>query len=282
MAASASTGVHEVTIIRPASGWTTPRAADAWRERELLYYFVTRDVKVRYAQTLFGAFWAFFQPIGMMLVFTFAFRKLGRVQTENVPYPIFVFAGLTFWTFFSRAVLSGADSLVANAGLLTKTALPRLLLPVAGIVSAVFDFVITFAILIVFAAYFGYYPTWRYLFIPIVLAFGFTLTFGMSLLLCAVNVQYRDIRNLLPMTVQLLLFASPVVYSLNTLGEKWTQVLACLNPLVGIIQGFRWAVIRTGPPSHLAILSSVMYTAVFLVIGLAYFGRVERKFADVA
>ena len=168
--------------------------------------------------------------------------------------------------------MSGADSLVANAALLTEAALPRLLLPVAGIVSTMFDFVITFAILVVFALYFGYYPTWRYVFIPMVLLVGFTLTFGLSLLLCAINVQYRDIRNLLPMFVQLLLRGSPVVYSLNTLGGSWPQVLACLNPLVGIVQGFRWAVVETGPPSHLAILSSLTYTVVLLVVGFIYLG----------
>jgi lipopolysaccharide transport system permease protein len=274
--------VAPVTVIQPSSGWTTPRIVEAWRERELLYYFVARDVKVRYAQTLLGAFWAFFQPIGMMLVFTFAFRKLGRVQTENVAYPIFVFAGLTFWTFFSRAVLSGADSLVANAALLTKTSLPRLLLPVAAIVSAMFDFVITFFLLIIFAAVYGYYPTWRYALIPVILLVGIVLAVGLSLLLCAINVQYRDVRNILPMFVQLLLFASPVVYSLNTIGVKWAEALAAANPLVGIVQGFRWAVISTGPPSHIAIASSSLFTLVLLALGLVYFGRVERLFADVA
>ena len=259
-----------------------PRIAEAWRERELLYYFVARDVKVRYAQTLLGAFWAFFQPIGMMLVFTFAFRKLGRVQTENVAYPIFVFAGLTFWTFFARAVLSGADSLVANAALLTKTSLPRLLLPLAAIVSSMFDFAITFVLLVIFGTFYGYYPTWRYALMPLVLFVGILLAIGLSLLLCAVNVQYRDVRNILPMFVQLLLFASPIVYSLNTLGVTWAEVLAALNPLVGVVQGFRWTVLDTGPPSHIAIVSSLTYTVLLLLVGTAYFGRVERLFADVA
>lgn len=274
--------VVPVTVIRPAAGWTTLRVGDAWRERELLYYFVVRDVKVRYAQTLLGAFWAFFQPIGMMLVFTFAFRKLGRVETENVAYPIFVFAGLTFWTFFSRAVLSGADSLVANAALLTKTSLPRLLLPVAAILSSMFDFGITFVLMIGFAAFYGYYPTWHYALIPVVMMFGIALAVGLSLLLCAVNVQYRDVRNILPMFVQLLLFASPVVYSLNTLGVTWSSILAGINPVVGVVQGFRWAVIGTGPPSHVAIFSTIGFSVILIAAGATYFGRVERLFADVA
>jgi lipopolysaccharide transport system permease protein len=278
----ARTPIMPVTVIRPASGWSAPRFRDAWRERELLYYFAARDVKVRYAQTMLGTFWAFFQPIGMMLVFTFAFRKLGRVQTDGVPYPIFVFAGLTFWTFFSRAVLSGADSLVSNAALLTKTSLPRLLLPVAAIVSALFDFAVTFVLLLGFASFYGYYPTWRLALIPFVMAVGIAIAVGLSLLLCALNVQRRDVRNMLPMFVQLLLFASPVVYSLYTLGVAWASLMSALNPLVGVVEGFRWAIMETGPHSHIAIFSSLGYAVVLVIVGLIYFGRVERRFADVA
>lgn len=283
--AESATGAGQavpVTVIRPASGWPLPRVRDAWREREILYYFVWRDVKVRYAQTLLGAFWTFFQPIGMMLVFTFAFRKLGRVQTEGVAYPIFVFTGLTLWTFFSRAVTSGAESLASNAPLLTKTALPRLLLPIAAIVSALFDFAVTFVLMLIFAAFFGYYPTWRLTLALAVMGAALVLAVGLSLLLCAINVQYRDVRNILPMFVQLLLFASPVVYSLSALGPTWSTVLDGLNPLVGVVQGFRWAVLGTAPPSYAAVISTLAYTFVVLGIGGMYFARVERRFADVA
>jgi lipopolysaccharide transport system permease protein len=276
-----SAAANEVTMIRPAGGWTKPRLRDAWHHRELLYYFVARDLKVRYAQTLLGAFWTFFQPIGMMLVFTFAFRKLGRVQTEGVPYPIFVFAGLAFWTFFSRAVLAGADSLVANAALLTKTSLPRVLLPLAAIVSSIVDFLVTFVLLIGFAAWYGYYPNWRLLLVVPTMVVGVTLTLGMSLLLASVNVQWRDVRNILPMFVQLLLFASPVVYSLSLLGPRWAKFLA-VNPLVGIVTGFRWSFLQTGPPTHFQIETAVGITLAALAAGIAYFGRVERLFADVA
>lgn len=268
-------------VIEPTRGWVAPRVREAWQQRELLYFFVVRDVKVRYAQTLGGALWTFFQPIGTMIVFTFAFRKLGRVETENVAYPIFVFTGLTFWTFFSRGVLSGADSLVANAQLLTKTACPRLLLPLATIVSALFDFALTFPIMLVFAAFFGYYPTWRLAFVPIVMVVGITLALGAALLLSAVNVRYRDVRNALPLVVQLLLFASPVAYSLSILGPKWVSILS-INPLVGIVEGFRWCIVPTGPPAHVAIEFALAVPAVLFVAGLAYFSRVERRFADVA
>jgi len=270
-----------ITIIRPASGWAAPRVREAWHQRELLYYFVARDLKVRYAQTVLGAFWTFFQPIGMMLVFTFAFRKLGRVSAEGVPYQVFVFAGVTFWSFFSRAVLGGADSLVANAALLTKTALPRLLLPAAAIVSSFADFVVSLVIFIGFASYYGYYPSWRYALLVPVMVIGISLCLGMSLVLASINVRWRDVRNILPMFIQLLLFASPVVYSLSTLGTRWAAVLA-VNPIVGIVEGFRWCFVQTGPPSHLSIEMSVGITAGLVVLGVAYFGRVERMFADVA
>lgn len=275
-------GTLPVTLIRPASGWGLPRVRDAWREREILYYFVRRDVKVRYAQTLMGAFWTFFQPIGMMLVFTFAFRKLGRVQTAGVAYPIYVFTGITFWTFFSRAVTSGAESLAANAPLLTKTALPRLLLPLSSIVSALFDFAVTFVLMLGFAGFFGYFPTWRLALVLVVIAAAMVLAIGLALFLCALNVQYRDVRNILPMFVQLMLFASPVVYSLSTLGPTWSAFLDAANPCVGIVLGFRWAVLGTAPPTSLAVASSLAYSLVFIVIGSFYFARVERRFADVA
>ena len=158
-----------VTVIQPTNGWVLPRLHSVWERRDLLYYFVVRDVKVRYAQTVLGAFWAFFQPIGMMLIFTFAFRKLGHVYTEGIPYPVFAFTGLTFWTFFSRGVLSGADSLASNAAILTKTSLPRLLLPIAAVVSALFDFAVTFAVMIVFISASGYTPTWRLALVPAVM-----------------------------------------------------------------------------------------------------------------
>jgi len=272
--------VH-VTVIEPARGWPLPSPREVWERRDLLYYFAARDIKVRYAQTLLGAFWAFFQPVAMMLVFTFAFRKLGRVETENVAYPVFAFVGLTFWTFFSRAVLSGADSVASNAAILTKTALPRVVLPVAAVVSALVDFLVTFALLLVFAAVYGYYPSWRYALVPAAMTVGLTLAFGMALVLSAVNVRYRDVRNVLPMLVQFLLFASPIVYSLTTLGETWNRALS-LNPVVGIVQGFRWCMVGTAPPTNLAVAASLTGTLLVLTVGLFYFGRMERAFADVA
>lgn len=270
-----------VTVIKPASGWPLPKMRAVWERRELLYYFVARDIKVRYAQTLLGALWAFLQPLAMMLVFTFAFRKLGRVQTEGIPYPVFAFAGLTFWTFFSRAVLSGADSVASNSAILTKTVLPRVVLPIAAVASALFDFVVTFVLLIGFSAVYGYYPSWRLSLVPACMTVGIGLALGLSLVLSAVNVRYRDVRNVLPMLVQFLLFASPVVYSLTTLGVTWNRLLS-LNPVVAVVQGFRWCIVGTAPPTQLAIGATVVGTVLILAAGLVHFGRDERVFADVA
>lgn len=270
-----------VTVIRPATGWPVPRLAAVWERRELLYYFVARDLKVRYAQTLLGAFWAFFQPIAMMLVFTLAFRKLGRVETAGIPYPVYAFAGLTFWTFFSRAVLSGSDSVASNAAILTKTALPRVLLPVAAVVASLFDFAITLMLLTGLNVLYGYSPSWRLALVPVCMLVGMGLAFGMSLVLSAVNVRYRDIRNVLPMLVQFLLFASPVVYSLSTLGPTWTRLLS-LNPVVGIVEAFRWCMVGSNGPSWVAAGASLVGTLLLLVVGFFYFGRMERGFADVA
>ena len=251
------------------------------RRRELLYFLVVRDLKVRYAQTMLGWAWTFVQPIAMMLVFTLAFRKLGHVATEGVPYPVFVFAGLTVWTFFSRAVSSGSDSLLTNAQLLTKTACPRLLMPVSAILSAFVDFLMTFALLMVFDAIYGIVPTWRVLFVIPAVFLTIALSFGMALVLSAINVQHRDIRTLLPLFLQFLLFVSPIAYSLSRLGPKWS-VLVALNPLVGIVNLFRWAVQVTPPPTSGQLAVSCGVAASACAFGLVYFARIERMFADVA
>jgi lipopolysaccharide transport system permease protein len=217
----------------------------------------------------------------MMLVFTLAFRKLGRVETQGAPYPVFVFAGLTLWLFFSRAVSSGADSLVTNAQLLTKTSCPRLLMPVASILSAFVDFVMTFVLLIIFEFLYGKTPTWRIVFVLVALLIAMALAFGMSLVLSAINVEHRDIRALLPLFLQFLLFVSPIAYSLERLGPKW-QILVAVNPLVGIVTLFRWAVLATPGPTTTQLALSCSVAVAMVAVGLVYFARIERMFADVA
>jgi lipopolysaccharide transport system permease protein len=270
-----------LTVIRPAVGWARPRIREAWQRRELLLFFAVRDIKVRYAQTALGAVWTVAQPIGLMLIFTFAFRKIARVSTEEVPYPLFVFSALALWTFFSRSVVLSSDSLVANSALLTKTSAPRLLMPVFPIVSGLFDFAVNFVLLLGFAAAYGELPTWRVVFVPVVLAGGCVLALGLGLLLSAVNVRYRDVRQALPFSVQLLLFLSPIAYPLSQLGEPWSTVLA-INPLVGLIDAFRWSVVGTAAPGATELLFAICVPLALLVAGAIYFTRVERVFADVA
>lgn len=269
------------TVIRPTSGWVPPRFGELWHHRQLLYFLAWRDLKVRYAQTLLGAVWTVFQPIALMVVFTLAFQRVGNVKTQGVPYQVFVLAGLTFWNFFSRAVTVGADSLTANAALVTKTSCPRLVIPLASLVSAFVDFAITLAFFFIFAAWYGTYPTWRLVVLPFALLLGIAFIAGLVLLLSALNVRYRDVRQALPFLIQLWLFLSPVAYPISLLGPRAARLLT-INPLVGIIDSVRWSLIGTNGPSAAALTFAIAISIVTLVVGLAYFARAERTIADLA
>jgi lipopolysaccharide transport system permease protein len=276
-----SSRTADVVRMEPTSGWVLPRLRDSWQRRELVFFFARRDIKIKYAQTMLGWLWTLVQPVGMMLVFTLAFQKLGKIETQGVDYPVFVFAGLTFWLFFSRSVANASDSLVTNAQILTKTSCPRLLMPVSGIVSGLFDLLVTAVLFFGFALLYQEYPTWRLAFLPLVVLVGAAFALGLALLFSAVNVRHRDVRNALPLALQLWLFLSPIAYPLDTLGEPWKTFFA-LNPLSGIIEAFRWSFLATPLPPPLALAAPGLATVVFLVVGLAYFARAERIFADVA
>jgi lipopolysaccharide transport system permease protein len=274
---------HEqpVTVIKPGSGLLPARLAEIWTQRHLLYFFAWRDIKVRYAQTVLGAAWTVFQPLALMLVFTLAFRRIGSVKSDGVNYAVFVLAGLTYWTFFSKAVTQGADSLVINAQLVTKTSCPRILIPLAPLASGFFDFTIALAFYFAFAGWYGYYPTWHIVaLIPSVLL-GLVFLFGLVLLLSPLNVRFRDVRQALPFLIQIWLFLSPVAYPITTLGPRWSSVLA-INPLVGAIEAFRWSLLGTPGPSSTQLLISIGIACVTLVVGLLYFTRAERTIADIA
>lgn len=282
LATSEGRSPHDrITVITPTSGWVAPRFRETWEHRDLAWFFAMRDIKVKYAQTALGAAWTVFQPIGLTLVFTFAFRRLGHVTTGEIPYPLFVLSGLVFWTFFSRVVSAGSDSLAANAALLTKTSCPRLLMPFFPILSALFDFCITLLLVLVLAVHYGVYPTWRITLLPGFMLLGCGLSLGITLTLSAVNVRYRDVRNALPFVLQSLLFLSPIAYPLTRLGQHWQHLLS-LNPLVGIINGFRWSLLAASPPTLSSVAIAIGISIALLLIGLAYFSRVERVFADVA
>jgi lipopolysaccharide transport system permease protein len=281
MASSSLSPEAMTTTIRPTSGWVPPRLGELWHNRQLLVFFAWRDLKVRYAQTALGAAWTVLQPLALMLVFTLAFRKIGRVETAGVPYPVFVLAGLTFWTFFSRSLLQSSDSLVTNIHIVTKSSCPRLVLPISPIVSGLFDFTLTFVFFLAFAVAYGEAPGAELLALPAILALGTGFLAGLGLLLSAVNARFRDVKHVLPFSMQVWLFLSPVAFPIDVLGETWQRLLA-LNPLVGMIEAFRWSLVGTSPPGALELGLAVGVSLVTLAAGLAYFARAERTIADLA
>ena len=270
-----------MVVIQPTRGAIWPRLREAWENRELLYFLTLRDIKARYVQTALGWFWTVFQPLGLMLVFTFVFRHLGGVQTDGVAYPVFALTGLAFWTYFQRALSDGSQSLVLNAPLLTKTACPRLLMPLSAVAAPLVDLVTAYGIAIVFVFAYGITPTWRWILVPVPLAFGVALAAGAAILLSAINVRYRDVRNALPFLIQFLLFLSPFAYSLSSVHGTG-ELLLSLNPLVGIVEGIRWCLLQTPAPSTGAVVFAVCGTPLLVVVGLRYFSRFSRDFADVA
>jgi lipopolysaccharide transport system permease protein len=275
----ASPQPRDLIVIRPSGGAVVPRIRDAWRHRELFYFLVWRDVKVRYAQTLLGGLWTVFQPLAMMLVYTYAFTRLARLDTGSIPYPLFALSGLVLWTFVSRAVVQGSSSLVNDIPLVTRTYAPRLVIPLSAVVSMFVDFLISLALFLVFAAAYGRVPGWRVVAVPPILAATFVLALGVSLFLSALNVKYRDVGQALPFLVQLWFFLSPVAYSLHTPGLSWETIVQAANPMVGLIEAMRWALLGTAAPHGLLIVAVALACLSFLG-GLLYFGRADRSLAD--
>ena len=268
-----------VTIIRPLRGWVPINFRELWAYRELLYFLTWREIKVRYKQTVLGFAWAIIQPVMMMVVFTLFFGRLAKIPSEGIPYPIFNYAALLPWTLFAGGITRSSNSMVEQANLVKKVYFPRLVMPISGILSPLVDFAIAFTVLIGMMFYFGYAPTLRMLWLPAFLLLALMTALGVGLWLSAINVQYRDVRYALPFLVQLWLFASPVVYS-STLLPKAYQVVYGLNPMAGVIEGFRWALLGTNPPSQLLAVS-VIIVLLILVSGAFYFRRMEKEFADV-
>jgi homopolymeric O-antigen transport system permease protein len=270
-----------LTTIRPTEGRIHIRPRELWRFRELFAFLVWRDIKVRYAQTALGAAWMVFQPLAMMLVYTFAFSHLAKVNIPGIPYPLFALSGLTLWIFVSRGVVLGSDSLVQNIPIVTKTSSPRIIIPLAAVVSVAVDFLIALGLFLVISCLYGHYPTWRWVAIPPLLLIAFALTLGIALFLSSTNVRYRDVGQALPFIVQLWFFLSPVAYLLQTPGHSWQTVIQALNPLVGLILAFRWALLATPAPHGLLLVATAISIAT-LIIGLLHFARLERTLADDA
>ena len=270
-----------VIQLRPNKGWVGLNVRELWSYRELLYFFVWRDIKVRYRQTVFGALWAIIQPFMLMVVFSLFLGRIAGIAPADVPYPLFAFAGLVPWTLFSQSLVGASDSLVGASNLIQKVYFPRLILPVAAMGSHLLDFAVAMAVLGTMMIYFGLTPTMNALWIIPLTVLGVTTSLAVGIWLSAVNVRYRDVRHAVPFLVQFWLFASPIAYSAEIVPAEWRGVYQ-LNPMTGVIEGFRWALLGEGAPPPLgAVVVSGAVTAIILTIGLAYFRRVERTFADV-
>ena len=270
-----------VTIIEPSSGWAPVRLRELWEFREVLYFLVWRDIKVRYRQTLIGATWAIIQPFLTMVVFTVFFGRLAKMPSDGIPYPLFAFAALVPWTFFANGLTQGTSSLVASGNLITKVYFPRLLVPTARVLGGALDLGLAFLVLLGMM--------WWYRILPhpaaIVWLPGLTLlavitAFGISFWLSALNVRYRDIQHVVPFLVQLWLFATPIAYPSSLLADRW-RTLYALNPMVGVVEGFRWALLGTGSAPWPVVTASTLAAIVLLVSGAFFFRRVERNFADL-
>jgi lipopolysaccharide transport system permease protein len=276
-----SAQVH-ITVIEPTKGGILPRLRAVWEYRELLYFFVWRDIKVRYKQTLLGVGWAILQPLLAMIVFAVFFGRLAGVDqlTGDVPYPVFAYSALLPWTYFANSLGECASSLVGASNLVTRIYFPRLLLPLAGVLSGLVDLAIAFVVLIGMIFFYGVQLTWGILLLPAFVLLALFTALGVGLWLAALNVKYRDVQYTLPFLTQLWLFATPVAYPVSIVPEsiRW---LYGLNPMVGVVEGFRWALTGTSTPAWGAIALSCIVVVILNVTGVAYFSRAERTFADV-
>jgi lipopolysaccharide transport system permease protein len=272
-------------LIRPTHGLAALNLRDLWVFRELVYFMTWRDLLVRYKQTALGVLWAVLQPVLQMLIFTLLFSKVAKLPSEGVPYPLYTLAALLPWTMFSKALTDAGRSLVYNRNMLTKIYFPRLIIPLASVLASVVDFLIAFGVLILMTAY--YHLTGEYTFVPtaalwtlpLFLLLALVTALGVSLWLSALNVIYRDVGHVLPFLTQFWLFITPVGYSATVISPKW-QVVYALNPMVGVVNGFRWALLGTQTAPDPALAVSAAVSLVVLVSGLFYFRSMERTFAD--
>jgi lipopolysaccharide transport system permease protein len=251
-----------------------------WQHRELLYFLGWRDVKARYKQTLFGAGWAMLQPLMTTLIFTLVFNRLTRMPSEGVPYPVFAFTGLVVWTYVAKATERSGTSLVFNAHLISKVYFPRLLVPLSAIGAPLIDFCFALVFLAGMMGWYGVAPTWRIVCLPFIAALAILGSMGISVFLAALNVRFRDITQVIPFLVQIWMFASPVAYPLSVVPERW-RALYALNPMVGVIEAFRWAVLGTPAPGLDVLTTGLAIIVATVLGGVAVFKRLEPTFADV-
>jgi len=270
-----------VTRIQPSRGWSWGELADLWRYRELVYFLVWRDVKVRYKQTLLGAGWAILKPFLSMVIFTLVFAGLAKLETDGAPAPVFYYAGLLPWVLFQDGVSKAGNSLVTGSHLITKVYFPRVAIPIASVVAGVVDFALALLVLFGLMAYYGVTGSTSLGTIPLFLILALITAMGAGLWLSALNVSYRDVGYVTPFLLQAWLYASPIAYSAAIIPEGMARTIYALNPMAGVVQGFRWAVLGTGQPPLELLLVSTAAAVLLLVSGALYFRRMERTFADV-
>jgi lipopolysaccharide transport system permease protein len=272
---------HESVIIGPPKKWGALNFREIWAYRELLYFFVWRDIKIRYKQTVIGIAWAVLQPFFMMLIFTLFFGTLAQVPSEGIPYPLFCYAALLPWTLFSEALNRSSNSLIQDTNLIQKVYFPRIIIPFSSILAPLVDFVFAFVILIALMIYYHYAPTVLILWLPVFLILELLLALGLGLWFSAINVRFRDVRYAVPFLIQLLMFASPVIYSSSFVPPRFQIAYGIINPMSGMIEGFRWAILGTQPPSYLQLITSAGIIIVILFTGFFTFQRRQADFADV-
>ncbi len=268
------------TRIEPTRGWASLKLAELWEYRELVYFFTWRDIKVRYKQTVLGVLWAILQPFCTMLIFALFFGKLAKMPSDGIPYPLFSYTALVPWTFFATGLTQASNSLVANSNMLQKIYFPRMAMPLGTVVAGCVDFCLAFVVLLGMTASYGVVPTWKVFWLPFYLGLALITCLGASLWLSAMNVQFRDVKYTIPFLIQIWMYATPIVYPSSLLPEPWRTVYG-INPMVGVVEGFRWALLdaKTAPGPMVAV-SSVVAVGL-LISGAYYFRRLERTFADV-
>jgi lipopolysaccharide transport system permease protein len=269
-----------IITIKPSRGWVSLRLRALWEYRELVYFLVWRDVKVRYKQTVLGAAWAILQPFLTMLIFSVFFGRLAKIPSDGIPYPIFAFAALVPWTLFAHGLNQASNSLVSGANLIKKVYFPRLVMPTSAVLSGLVDFALSLVVLLGMMAFYGIAPSWRALAILPLIGLAVLTSLGAALWLAALNVEYRDVRYVVPFLTQVWLFATPIAYPSSLLPEGW-RMLYAINPMVGVVEGFRWALLGAGTAPGPLILVSVLVALALLVSGAFYFRRMEATFADV-
>jgi lipopolysaccharide transport system permease protein len=269
-----------VIVIKPSRGWVSLKLLEMWEYRELLYFLTLRDIKVRYKQTVLGVAWAIIQPFFTMVVFSLFFGSLAHVPSDGIPYPIFSYAALVPWTFFANGLIQSSNSIVGHANLVRKVYFPRLTIPTAAVLSGVVDFILAFIVLLGMMLFYGIVPTLNILWLPFFLALALVTALGVGLWLSAMNVQFRDVRHIVPFLTQFWLFVTPIAYPSSLLSEPW-RTLYGINPMAGVVEGFRWVLLGADTTPGPMVIASSFVAVGLLVSGAFCFRRLEKTFADV-